>query len=105
MRKIRLNRATRALATGLLAGLLPGIAAADVVLSSNDGHTVADSKGALVAPSKPTPDTLSIIDVSQYPPKIKDTIEVPGSVVSPMVVSDVQEPRMGRKLTQCPTRI
>ena len=29
------------------------------------------------------PDTVSIIDVSHYPPVIKDTIELPGSVVGP----------------------
>jgi DNA-binding beta-propeller fold protein YncE len=71
------------LAVGLLAALLPATARADIVLSSNDGHTVVDNKGTLVAPAKPMPDTLSIIDVSQYPPKIKETIDVPGSVVGP----------------------
>jgi DNA-binding beta-propeller fold protein YncE len=44
---------------------------------------VVDDKGTLIAPPKPMPDTVSIIDVSHYPPTIKDTIEVPGSVVGP----------------------
>ena len=83
MPRIRLDRTGRVLAAGLLAGLLPAVARADIVLSSNDGHTVVDEKGTLIAPPKPMPDTVSIIDVSQYPPKIKDTIEVPGSVVGP----------------------
>ena len=80
MPRNRLDRAGRVLAAGLLAGLLPAVAQADIVLSSNDGHTVVDDKGNLIAPPKPMPDTVSIIDVSQYPPTIKDTIEVPGSV-------------------------
>ena len=55
----------------------------DVVLSSNDGHTVQDAEKNLVAPKDVHPDTVSLIDVSRYPPVIKATIEVPGSVVGP----------------------
>jgi DNA-binding beta-propeller fold protein YncE len=55
---------------------------ADIALSSNDGHTVLEH-GKQVAGKPPVPDTLSIIDLSQYPPRITDTIEVPGSVVGP----------------------
>jgi WD40 repeat protein len=58
-------------------------ARADLVLSSNDGHTVQDAQKNLVAPSEVKPDTVSLIDVSRYPPTIKATIEVPGSVVGP----------------------
>jgi DNA-binding beta-propeller fold protein YncE len=65
----------------LLCGGMP--AKADVVLSANDGHTVQDGQGHLVAAQKPSPDTLSVIDVSHYPPTIKATIDVPGSVVGP----------------------
>lgn len=83
MPRNRLDRTGHLLAAGLLAGLLPAVARADIVLSSNDGHTVVDDKGTLIAPPKPMPDTVSIIDVSHYPPTIKDTIEVPGSVVGP----------------------
>lgn len=57
--------------------------AADLVLSQNDGHTVLDGHGSLVAPSQPVPDTISLIDVSRYPPRIAETIEAPGSVVGP----------------------
>ncbi|HTI80174.1 MAG TPA: YncE family protein [Acetobacteraceae bacterium] len=62
---------------------MPVAASADIVLSSNDGHTVQDDQKVLVAPKDPHPDTVSIIDVSKYPPKITATIEVPGSVVGP----------------------
>jgi hypothetical protein len=58
-------------------------ARADVVLSSNDGHTVQDAQKNLVAPSEVKPDTVTLIDVARYPPTIKATIEVPGSVVGP----------------------
>ena len=69
----------------LTAALLavPIAARADMVLSSNDGHTVQDEQKTLVAPKDPHPDTVSLIDVSRYPPRIAATIEVPGSVVGP----------------------
>lgn len=62
---------------------LPAAAHADIVLSSNDGHTVQDEQKRLVAPKEAHPDTISVIDVSHYPPKITATVEVPGSVVGP----------------------
>jgi DNA-binding beta-propeller fold protein YncE len=65
--------------------LAPAAAArgGDIVLSSNDGHTVQDEQKQLVAPKDLHPDTVSLIDVSKYPPRIVATIEVPGSVVGP----------------------
>lgn len=62
----------------------PTIAArADIVLSSNDAHTVQDAQKNLVAPKDVHPDTVSLIDVSRYPPKVTATIDCPGSVVGP----------------------
>ena len=58
-------------------------ACADVVLSSNDGHTVLDEQMNQVAPKDVMPDTVSVIDVSRFPPRIVSTIEAPGSVVGP----------------------
>ena len=62
---------------------LPVAARADVVLSSNDGHTVQDDQKRLVAPKDVHPDTISLIDVAHYPPKVVAEAEVPGSVVGP----------------------
>jgi DNA-binding beta-propeller fold protein YncE len=70
------------LATTMLLAL-PVAARADIVLSSNDGHTVQDDQKRLVAPKQMRPDTISIIDVAHYPPRITATAEVPGSVVGP----------------------
>lgn len=72
-------------AVGLSAVLLAAAPAAraDLVLSSNDGHTVMDAQKNQVAPNPVGADTLTLIDVSHYPPTIKATIEVPGSVVGP----------------------
>ncbi len=61
----------------------PVVARADIVLSSNDGHTVQDDQKRLIAPNEVHPDTISIIDVAHYPPTIAATVEVPGSVVGP----------------------
>lgn len=76
-----MHKSTFLLAAALLAA--PVAARADMVLSSNDGHTVQDAQKVLVAPKDVHPDTVSVIDVSRYPPKIAATIEVPGSVVGP----------------------
>jgi WD40 repeat protein len=68
----------------LVAGLaLPGAASADVVLSSNDGHTVMDANKVQTTPDPIGLDTITVIDVKSYPPKIKATFEAPGSVVGP----------------------
>ena len=83
MRTLFAAMTTTLLATALLATTaLHGTARAEIAVSSNDAHTVLDN-GAQVAPETAAPDTLSIIDLSQSPPKVTSTIEVPGSVVGP----------------------
>lgn len=61
----------------------PAAAMADVILSSNDGHTIMDDKKNQVAPNPVGPDTITVIDVKSWPPKIRTTFEAPGSVVGP----------------------
>lgn len=68
---------------GMVSGVLPIAAMADVVLSSNDGHTIMDSQKLQVAPNPVGADTITVIDVKSYPPRIKATFEAPGSVVGP----------------------
>ena len=63
--------------------LLPAAALADVVLSSNDAHTVMDASRTMVAANPARPDTVTVIDVKSYPPKIRVTFDAPGSVVGP----------------------
>jgi DNA-binding beta-propeller fold protein YncE len=67
----------------LAAVCLPTVSRADVVLSSNDGHSVMDSSRSIVAPGQVGPDTITVIDVKSYPPKIKATFDAPGSVAGP----------------------
>lgn len=83
MQQTWIDQASIVFAAALLTTMLPAAARADIVLSSNDGHTVQDDQKALVAPKEVHPDTVSLIDVSRYPPTIKATIEIPGSVVGP----------------------
>jgi len=71
------------LATVMTTSAPIGAAIADVVVSSNDGHTVMDARANLVAPEKVSPDSITVIDVTRYPPEIKTTFEAPGSVVGP----------------------
>jgi DNA-binding beta-propeller fold protein YncE len=55
-------------------------AAADLAVTANDSHST--NVDGVVGPAKnPPPDTVSIIDVSQYPPKVLATVAVPTSVV------------------------
>ena len=74
---------TTRLLAALLFAALPAAAHADIVLSSNDGHSVMDASKTIVAANPPAPDTVSLIEVGRYPPVVKATIEVPGSVVGP----------------------
>lgn len=57
--------------------------AADLIVSMNDNHTVLDADGNQVAANPMRPDSADIIDVSQSPPRIVATFDVPGSVVGP----------------------
>jgi len=66
--------------SALLVAFAP--AHAEIAVSSNDAHTIMANGQAVVA-NPPRPDTLSIIDLAQYPPQVKATIDVPGSVVGP----------------------
>jgi len=74
--------AARMLAIGVLIAL-PAAANADIVLSSNDGHSVMSEAMTIAAPNPVGPDTITLIEVGRYPPTIKATVEVPGSVVGP----------------------
>ena len=76
-------RHPKLLLAAVVAVSLPAAAMADVIVSSNDGHTVMDANKTLVAPAQPGPDTITVIDVSSYPPSIKATFDAPGSVVGP----------------------
>src|ERR1700723_490641 len=66
-----------------VAAALPTVSRADVVLSSNDGHSVMNASKTIVAPAQVNPDTVTVIDVRSYPPKISATFAAPGSVVGP----------------------
>ena len=57
-------------------------ASAEIAVSSNDSHTVLVN-GVQVAAKNAPPDTVSIIDLAHYPPRIIATVEAPGSVVGP----------------------
>lgn len=76
------NLAKLLLTTVVASGLMPA-AMADVVLSSNDAHTVMDGQKVMVAANSFGPDTVTVIDVKSYPPTIKAAFEAPGSVVGP----------------------
>ena len=74
---------TASLTTASLTMVSSPPAMADVIVSSNDGHTIMNAQGRLVAPAQPAPDTISVIDVTSAQPRIKATFDAPGSVVGP----------------------
>jgi DNA-binding beta-propeller fold protein YncE len=76
-------RLPKLLLAAVVIGALPAAAIAEIVLSSNDGHTIMDAQKNQVAPNPVGPDTITVIDVKSYPPRIKATFEAPGSVVGP----------------------
>jgi len=61
---------------GALVALLACIPAhAEIAISANDAHTTL-LNGIMSAVENPPPDTVSVIDLSQTPPRIKATVEV-----------------------------
>ena len=73
----------------LLAALLLALAApaatgarAQLALSANDNKQMMEN-GVVRTVREPAPDTLSIIDLSTTPPRVRDEIKVPASVVGP----------------------
>lgn len=67
----------------LAAGLLfPAAAPAQIVVSGNESKIDITSGGPKVVANAP-PDTLSILDFSEFPPKVTTLADVPNSVVGP----------------------
>ncbi len=81
MNSSRMGWAGVALA-GMVIALAAAPAVADVVVTANDSHSV-NVNGVLGPAKNPPPDSVSVIDVSAYPPKVVATIEAPTSVVGP----------------------
>ncbi len=62
--------------------LAAAVAAADLIVSAADAKFVR-VKGAGTYPPNPPPDTLTVIDASQFPPQAINTVEVEHSVHGP----------------------
>lgn len=62
--------------------LWAGSAAAQIAVSANDAHSV-NVNGVSTVPKDAPPDNLSVIDLSQQPPKVIATIDAPTSVAGP----------------------
>ena len=80
-RRLPACAALLALAVPLLAAAIRA-ARAEIALSANDNKLVLD-KGVTRPARDPGPDTLSIIDLSTTPPRLRGEIQVPASVVGP----------------------
>jgi DNA-binding beta-propeller fold protein YncE len=61
-------------------GALATPAAAELAATANDSHST-NVDGVMGPAKNPPPDTVSIIDVAQYPPKVSATVAAPTSVV------------------------
>src|SRR5262245_63244600 len=72
-----------ALGLALLAALaLPVSAGAQLAVSGND-NKVLNVNGVLTVVPNPPPDTVSVIDLKQSPPKVIGEVQAPVSVVGP----------------------
>src|SRR6266581_3115958 len=58
------------------------VAQGQLLLSTND-NKVALVNGATTVVKSPPPDTLTVIDLKAWPPKVLAELDVPGSVVGP----------------------
>ncbi len=70
---------------GLLVSAMVAVASpafADVAVTANDSHTV-NNNGVTSAAKNAPQDTVSIIDVTAYPPRVVATVDAPTSVVGP----------------------
>ena len=83
MRSCWMNRVALLLLTPLLVVVvcLP-MASAQLAVSANDNKVVLVN-GVSTVVQNPAPDTIAIIDLKQFPPKILAEIEVPVSVAGP----------------------
>ena len=78
MDHVNIGRLLPALAAAFLLTARP--APADVAVTANDSHS--ENVDGVLGPAKnPPPDSVSIIDLAQYPPKVIATIAAPTSVV------------------------
>jgi DNA-binding beta-propeller fold protein YncE len=65
-------------ATAVTLAVCAGAAQAELAISANDGKQLRDGD-----PTPVTPDSISVIDMGHYPPKILGTIPVPASMIGP----------------------
>ena len=72
---------TRALLIAAILSLAVN-AHAQIAVSANDGKQVLDD-GEQIVPAHPLPDSVSVIDMSAWPPKVVGQIEVPTSIIGP----------------------
>jgi len=78
MDHVEIGRLLPALAATFLLTARP--APADVAVTANDAHS--ENVDGILGPAKnPPPDTVSVIDITQYPPKLVATVDAPTSVV------------------------
>jgi DNA-binding beta-propeller fold protein YncE len=83
MRCLRSHRLVLFLVTPLLAVVIAtSMASAQLAVSANDNKVVLVNGVSTVVQNPPS-DTVAIIDVKQFPPKILAEIDVPASVVGP----------------------
>jgi len=68
--------------TVLLAVAFVPVAHGQLLLSTND-NKVTLVNGAATVVKSPPPDTLTVIDIKAWPPKVVAELDVPGSVVGP----------------------
>src|SRR5439155_2084918 len=84
-----MNPLRLAIVVGLLWALaFVPLAHGQLLLSSNDNKVTLVNGAATVVKSPPA-DTLTLIDLKGWPPKVVAELEVPGSVVGPQLGVDV----------------
>src|ERR1700709_1048652 len=65
-------------AAAVMLAVCAGAAQAELAISANDGRQLREGD-----PTPVTPDSVTVIDMGQYPPKILGTTPVPASMIGP----------------------
>src|SRR5215471_8371967 len=79
------------------------LAHAQLLLSTND-NKVALVNGVATVVKSPPPDTLTVIDIKSWPPKVVAELDVPGSVVGPPFSVALTRARPGSSRHSRPAR-
>src|SRR5471030_330383 len=77
-----MKRIAHLIGTAAALACIAAPAAAQIAVSANDNKVVNES-GTVVTVARPAPDSVSVLDLSVFPPRVIGEVKVPVSLVGP----------------------